>query len=227
MSRTKYITKRGKHYTLCLRDDTLKISDGEFSIYKIMRSRALFDSYDFLENCIREHNELKQITPKPEQMNTKEITITLPEGYEIDKEKSTLEKIVFRALPDKGLPRTWEELDGIDGYYVDTNSIVDQLPFSSCPRQRNRNLWPTREEAEASIALAQLCQLRDRYNGGRKINFDEVSSKHNIIIYKGKPLPESCVSWHESCVLSFLTAELRDKFLENFRDLIEKAKPLL
>lgn len=30
-----------------------------------------------------------------------------------------------------------------------------------------------------------------------------------------------------SHVLAFKTAELRDKFMENFSDLIEKAKPLL
>ena len=42
----------------------------------------------------------------------KTIEIIAPEGYEVDKEKSSFEKIVFRALPDKGLPRSWEEQIG-------------------------------------------------------------------------------------------------------------------
>ena len=48
----------------------------------------------------------------------KTIEIIAPEGYEVDKEKSSFEKIVFRALPDKGLPRSWEELNNVSGYYI-------------------------------------------------------------------------------------------------------------
>ena len=39
-------------------------------------------------------------------METKELKITIPEGYEIDKEKSTFEKIVFKKKDTK--PRSWK-----------------------------------------------------------------------------------------------------------------------
>ena len=45
----------------------------------------------------------------------KNLTITPPSGYEIDKEQSTFENIVFKPLK-KALPKTWEELKNIAGY---------------------------------------------------------------------------------------------------------------
>lgn len=38
----------------------------------------------------------------------KELKIEVPEGYEIDKEKSTFEKIVFKKIKVE-LPKTWDE----------------------------------------------------------------------------------------------------------------------
>ena len=40
-------------------------------------------------------------------METKELKITIPEGYEIDKDNSTFEKIVFKKKDTK--PRSWKE----------------------------------------------------------------------------------------------------------------------
>ena len=44
-------------------------------------------------------------------MDTKKLKINIPEGYEIDKEKSTFEEIVFKKVEDPlaKLPKTWEE----------------------------------------------------------------------------------------------------------------------
>ena len=156
-------------------------------------------------------------------MQEKTITITAPEGYEVDKEKSSFEKIVFRALPDKELPRSWGELNNVSGYYVTDTADLKAYSFSTC--KTNRNTWPTREEAEASIALAQLCQLRDRYNGGWKPDWLDDGSKY-VIYFAGEKMNTARMTGIQF-VLAFKTEELRDKFMENFSDLIEKAKPLL
>ena len=154
----------------------------------------------------------------------KTIEIIAPEGYEVDKEKSSFEKIVFRA--SKGLPRSWEELGLIHGSVVTTDSGVGNLGAQVPSNRYNRRVWPTGKEAEASIALAQLCQLRDRYNGGWKPDWtDEATEKYFILLLEGEPRKD--FSYRVSHPLSFKTEELRDKFIENFSDLIEKAKPLL
>ena len=89
----------------------------------------------------------------------------------------------------------------------------------------NKNIFPTREEAEASIALAQLCQLRDRYNGGWKPDWESGNVKPSITFFEGEIRPYD--GWNFHSVLAFRTTELRDEFAKNFADLIEKAKPLL
>jgi hypothetical protein len=175
-------------------------------------------------------NRIDMTTPpppqKPKQMTDKAITIDVPEGYEIDKDKSTFEKIVFKSLNccRQSLPETWGELKVVKGFYVHDDSGIYTVDAKT--RSDVRNTWPTYEEAVASIALAQLCQLRDRYNDGWKPNWEAVCSDKYIIYYgNGKICKLSCSTI--SGPLAFKTAELRDEFLSNFRDLIEKAKPLL
>ena len=155
-------------------------------------------------------------------METKEMKIQVPEGYEIDKENSTFEKIVFKR---KELPKSWEDLITVKGYCVTTFSKIEDCCEECYTYKENKNIFPTREEAEACLALAQLCQLRDRYNDGWKPDWKDFEEKFNIFYSENKIVKG--FGYISSSVLAFKTKEIRDKFLENFRDLIEIAKPLL
>ena len=156
-------------------------------------------------------------------METKEFKIQVPEGYEIDKEKSTFEKIVFKKVDD--LPKSWDELKKISGAYVNENSkICDSKMVATY--NFYKNMFPSKEEAEACLALAQLCQLRDRYNGGWKPDWEEHTERKHCIEFCKNVITKYEVSISRK-VLHFKTEELRDRFLENFKDLIEIAKPLL
>lgn len=113
----------------------------------------------------------------------------------------------------------------MEGFYVDKDSrIYSCTEFTKAVE--NRNIFPTEEEVEACVALAQLCQLRDRYNEGWKPGWkNDRELKYTIEIFY-----DDIVKRIYECrykVLAFKTEELRDKFLENFRDLIKIAKPLL
>lgn len=161
-------------------------------------------------------------------METKEFKIQAPEGYEIDKEKSTFENIVFKKIENE-LPKNWCDLKFIKGFFVNGESEIKEINEAHdkiLAIEGNRNIFPTKEEAEACIALAQLCQLRDRYNDGWKPNWRTGSEiKYCIIVDENKIVEGQYIILNQ--ILSFKTEELRDKFLENFRDLIETAKPLL
>ena len=157
-------------------------------------------------------------------MNTQELKIEVPAGYEIDKEKSTFEKIIFKK-DNKELPKTWEEVGVIKGWYTYAGGSIDYFSEGISTNYADRNIFPTKEEAEASLALAQLCQLRDRYNDGWKPDWEDFTMKP--CIFFRKEIAETGFYRNERAVLSFKTEELRDKFLENFKDLIEVAKPLL
>ena len=157
-------------------------------------------------------------------MKTKELKIQVPEGYEIDKENSTFEKIIFKKVENK-LPESWEELKIINGFFVSNLSDIERVNDNCVTANQNKNVFPTKEEAEACIALAQLCQLRDRYNGDWKPDYNKNNDKYTIIYCSGKI--DISFTVYTQRILSFKTVELRNKFLENFRDLIEIAKPLL
>jgi hypothetical protein len=164
---------------------------------------------------------------KPKEMTDKVITIDVPEGYEIDKDKSTFEKIVFKSLNvcKNPLPKMWADLYSINGYYVDTFAQVYSYEFTLAVNG-NRNVWPSKAEAYAALALAQLCQLRDRYNDGWKPDWENGDEYKHVIFISGEHICPAMQCLARS-VLAFKTIELRDEFLDNFRDLIEKAKPLL
>ena len=163
-------------------------------------------------------------------METKEMKIQVPEGYEIDRENSTFENIVFKKVENE-LPKSWEDLYEVGGWFVDFQSkVVTSGSMRTADSVKNRS--PTKEEAEACLALAQLCQLRDRYNDGWKPDWENrAQNKFIIYIHPDNEILFDKISANTHAVsrhlLTFKTQELRDKFLENFKDLIETAKPLL
>ena len=153
----------------------------------------------------------------------KTIKITPPEGYEIDKEKSTFEEIVFKKI-ENSLPMSWEELGVVKGYYISVSSDINDIFYTNAI-DNNRNVFPTKEEAKAMLAMAQLCQLRDRWNGGWKADWENDTEKYCIYSYNCK-LEKSAFNYTYN-PMAFKTKELRDKFMETFKDLLEEAKPFL
>ena len=203
--------------------------------FKLSKEKAEILHYDYvcyegfgwlnlttgLENYTRITTEQFKKFILKENMEQKEVKIQIPEGYEIDKEKSTFEKIVFKV---KQLVKSWEELREVRGYYVREDSTISHsytLTYSE-----NRNIWPTQEYAEASIALAQLLQLSQVYNDGWKPDWEnDNKSKFCIRYYMNESFVDEYKRTHG--VLSFKSKALAEKFLINFKDLIEIAKPLL
>ena len=151
----------------------------------------------------------------------KTIKITPPEGYEVDKEKSTFSEIVFKKL-EPNLPMSWEELKEVKGCFIYQNNVHSVIDKAI---DRNRNVFPTKEEAKAMLAMAQLCQLRDRWNGGWKPDWKDDAPKYCIISYKNILCTD--FYYYKNTSMAFKTRELRDKFMETFKDLLEEAKPFL
>ncbi len=157
-------------------------------------------------------------------METKEFKIQVPEGYEIDRENSTFENIIFRKAERK-LSKRWEDLPFVEGWFIDAKCRILETGRLNT-QEYNKNTFPTKEEAEACVALAQLCQLRDIYNEGWKPNWEDYNeTKYCIEFCQGRIETIDRVNCHK--ILTFKTEDLRDKFLENFKDLIKTAKPLL
>ncbi len=131
----------------------------------------------------------------------------------------------YPELAEKELPKTWHELKSIAGYYVCSDSLAIETDEYLC-HTPNKNIFFTKEQAEASIALAQLSQLREVYRNGWIPNEKSLTeNKYRIAFICGEI--EKTTSVSATPFLSFQDKETRDLFLENFRELIEKAKPLI
>ena len=134
-----------------------------------------------------------------------------------------VEAIQAQIPVKKEFPK-WKELGQIDGTWVtDSSNILSNTGMSV--NILNRNVWPTKELAEASLALSQLAQLRDYVNGDWKSDWKFTDAKYVIEYFEGELLGTMyCYTQH---FLAFKGSETRDGFLEAYRDLIEIAKPLL
>lgn len=125
---------------------------------------------------------------------------------------------------EKSKPK-WEDFGVISGWYVSSNSELIEYPFmESCAF--NKNIFPTIGEAKACLALSQLCQWRDMYNDGWKPDWSDGHENKYTIFFKGDEATKG-LDFYYNTVLSFKSEKIRDKFLEDFTDLIETAKPLL
>lgn len=155
----------------------------------------------------------------------KEITILVPDGYEIDEVKSTFQKIIFKKKENDGLPMTWEDLKIVEGYSINGNAGI--YAAINCPATNNhKNIFPSLEETNAMLAMSQLCQLRDAWNKGWKPDWNN-DEETKFVIYNSCNEVHINFNINLATPMSFKTAELRDKFLVTFAELLETAKPFL
>jgi len=154
----------------------------------------------------------------------KTLKIEIPNGFEIDKENSTFEQIVFKEIK-KELPKTWEELKEISGYYSNMHSSIIDVGENEAI-DGNQNIFATEEQAKASIALSQLSQLREVYRNGWVPDWTTFETKKYCIDFFNDKINFQTYEVSNT-FLSFQNEKTRDLFLENFKDLIEQAKPLM
>ena len=131
-------------------------------------------------------------------------------------------------VPNK-LPKTWEEFCENHPVtekecWITMNSDIECSGIGKRINQ-DKNLFPNKEYAEAMLALCQLIQLRDCYNEGWKPDWLDNTTKYTISFFNENIVCNDNVSYQK--VLAFKTRELRNEFFNNFKDLIEIAKPLL
>jgi len=170
------------------------------------------------EEAIQKHFREIQVTKAifPEQ---KPGEFSIPDGFEIDLEKSTSDKLILKSKKSN-----WEKLEKISGFWVNEFSII--YPEINHPtKQKHRNIFPSKEEAEASLALTQLLQLRNHVNGNWKPNWEDGEIKFMIIINLGRFLISTGIDFQR--MLTFKNRKIAHTFLEENKELLEIAKPLL
>ena len=170
--------------------------------------------------------EVKQDKPNIEDMETKEKTMLVPDGWEFDRIDES-GNIVLKEKKEE-LPNTWngciKALDGVE--YIADDAEVYQYNNEKININTDKNLLP-RGLGKPMLALCQLLVCRNAWwkQLEWKPDWQEASEKF-VIGYKGKHVVVSTTN-RCSMVLAFPTSEVRDQFAETFRDLIDEAKELL
>ncbi|MFN3640102.1 MAG: hypothetical protein ACK4UK_04225 [Flavobacterium sp.] len=119
---------------------------------------------------------------------------------------------------NKDLPESWESLEKIDGYYIDSFSKIEK--YQSRPtNEENKNVFACKNSAHAVLAQAQLSQLLKAYGNGWNALLP------NYVIF-----PE----WRDDCfnpvicqsffpnLLAFRSKEKATLFYEKHQNLIQQ-----
>lgn len=154
-------------------------------------------------------------------MGTKEIII--PQGWEIDEVRGN--KIILMESK-KELPKTWEECIAKikDLEYINSKGDIDEVDFNVGVVSEHINDIPI-GLGKPMLALMQLLVCREVYRQGWKPDWSDCKSKWVIECFNDNITRITYIKTPK--ILSFQSAEIRDQFLENFKDLIKEAKELI
>lgn len=149
----------------------------------------------------------------------KEIKITPPDGYEIDKENSTFDCIKFKPIA-----KAWrfDMHKTIQGYFISSCSeIADANPCINA--YSNYNVFATEKQAKSALAMARISQIMAHDNRFGGVVTDEEwrcsSAKYVLERYMGEISKWKCYDTYY--FLAFHTDEQRDLFLRENEDLVK------
>ena len=161
------------------------------------------------------------------------ITLTLDKAKEWYAKGGELKEVALQAYSENELnplPKSWEDFclthrKKLEEYYISYNSYVCSCKNTGARDNAiDRNLCPSKESAEAHLAMIQLEQLRNCWRQSWEPIWD-CSEKWCIRLW-GNELGVG-ITKNISRFLTFPTKEMAEKFLNCFRDLIEIAKDLI
>lgn len=147
-------------------------------------------------------------------MNTKEIKITVPEGYEIDKENSTFECIKFKK---KGL--TYEDVaeklfKNKRTYFLGAlANITDYTPENGGVYLPNQA--PSKKQLQRLLAINKLMNVAEYLNEGWKPGWEDSFRKWYIYYdHDVKSLMVECNLAHQHSSVYFQSEELAKGAIE-------------
>lgn len=154
----------------------------------------------------------------------KEIKITPPEGYEIDKENSTFECIKFKPITSKRFID--DENKVITGYYINKHSSI--VPCNAYNSNTNYNIFTTEKLAKAALAMARISQIRKYDNRFKLIKFNSTLSYYftickELINNKLQLSIRSAIKKHVNIIdelVYFNTYDEANLFLEENKELL-------
>ena len=174
-------------------------------------------------------------------MEERNVKISLEKAREWYNQGGELKELALSAFNEEEikeikkivLPNTWEEFcemypveeDG-EEWYIDVDSNTTYVYKGARTPKFYKNVLPSLKAAEAHRALMQLHQLRDCYRQGWKPDWEDDDIIKYCIVLQGNrySIYRNLITCN---FLSFQSLELAEKFLKNFKSLIETAGDLI
>lgn len=155
----------------------------------------------------------------------KQIQLTLETAKQLYKEGGAgksfaLDNYSESELTRKELAKRWNDLEYVDGYYIEkTSNAIRATGLNCCPIDANKNIYKSKKQAESALAMAMLSQLMHEANKGWEPDWSSKDSKYTIIRSGNNVLLSSGHITFR--FLSFKSMEIRDEFYENHKRLIK------
>ena len=130
----------------------------------VKQYNAVLKRYIVFENMYSYTLEMfdQVINEKENNMETKEIKISVPEGYEIDKDNSTFECIKFKPIKKElTYQDVAKELFRNGGFFTNNGDVFSTKEFEEIESKNNAT---TKKQLERVLALNQLLNIAEYYN---------------------------------------------------------------
>ena len=160
-------------------------------------------------------------------MITRQIELSLDTARRWYDQGGELRELALGAFSEKELigdrlPKTWDEYCAKQGEVGDKIKASLDIAYMTI----NKHIFSDYKQAQAHIALMKLHLLRDEYRQGWKPDWRNVDESKFVIEMVANELSINNYGITRYS-LSFQYEKRADKFLTNFRDLIEEAGDLI
>ena len=160
-------------------------------------------------------------------MITRQIELSLDTARRWYEQGEELRELALGAFREKELigdrlPKTWDEYCAKQGEVGDKIKASLDIAYMTI----NKHIFSDYKQAQAHIALMKLHLLRDEYRQGWKPDWRNVDESKFVIEMVANELSINNYGITRYS-LSFQDEKRADKFLTNFRDLIEEAGDLI
>ena len=147
-------------------------------------------------------------------MDELNIKVNIPEGYEIDKEKSTFENIVLKPVKVDYAFVSSKLFYNQDAYYLD---LSGKIRFGTITTSfKDLNNCTSRKQAEKLLAINQLMNVAKYLNGNWKPSWENDNERKYLIVLD-KDNNKIGIDWNtfvNKGIVHFKTKELAQKAIE-------------
>lgn len=145
-----------------------------------------------------------------------QVSSICPEGYELDKEKSTIENLVFKPRKESCKDIYKKLFYRKKVYYSDEYGDVISSKLDSETRSKDLNNCASEKQAKKLLAINQLMNVAKYLNGDWQPNWDNENEKKYTIFIDGQyeNILIDCQFVVNKYVVYFKTKELAQRAIE-------------